>query len=386
MTAIWAAARPAQIWWSPRLSRILLVAAHLPFLAEAPLLTVVGFQEPPQSAWLVAPLAIGVAALQLRHSFAAARGVLPRAWPFTLLALAILVYAPLPWLQYDWASLQFTFMASVAMLLRGPLMKILIGAPVLGTALAAALSWGTGVTQGTVPQDVYMVFFWGCPLAGGAACLYGTTQLVRAADMLFATRAEMAATTVGRERLRLSRDLHDLLGQSLSAVSLKGDLAIALLSSDPAGAEAEIQSLTQVARDALRDIRHVVRGEHPVSFRGETEGAAVLLAAASIDAQIDVQLQNLAPRVDELFGWATREAVTNMVRHSQARTCSIRATSRADAAVLEIVNDGAGSPSGFGSGIDGLTERAHSLSGRLDAGPISDRRYRLCIEVPEAFV
>jgi two-component system sensor histidine kinase DesK len=376
--------RPTDIWWSTRRSRSLLVAALLPFLVLGPLITAVGLQEPPQSWWLVGPLAIAIGALQLRHSFAAARGVLPRGWPLTLLALGLLVYVPLPWFQWDWASTQWMFIASVAMLLSGRVMKVLIVAPLLGTFLAAVISaW---IEREAIPLDAYFFSYWEVSLVGGAACLYGTTQLVRAVDGLFARRAEMAETTVGRERLRLSRDLHDLLGQSLSAVSLKGDLAIALLRGDPSAAEAEIHGLTQVAREALRDIRRVVRDEHPVTLRGESQGAAVLLAAASINAHIDVQLPNLAPQVDELFGWATREGVTNMVRHSQAGTCSIMAARRESVALLEIVNDGAGPTNGSGTGIDGLTERAQALSGHVAAGLTGGGRYRLAIEVPEAFV
>jgi two-component system, NarL family, sensor histidine kinase DesK len=376
--------RPTDIWWSTRRSRGLLVVALLPFLVLGPLITAVGLEEPPQPWWVVGPLAIAIGALQLRHSFAAARGVQPRGWPITLLALGLLVYVPLAWFQWDWASTQCMFIASVAMLLRGRAMKIFIVAPLLGTYLAAVISaW---IEANLISEDVYFFGYWEGALAAGAACLYGATQLVRAVDGLFATRAEMAETTVGRERLRLSRDLHDLLGQSLSAVSLKGDLAIALLRSDPSGAEAEIHGLTEVARDALRDIRHVVHDEHPVTLRGESQGAAVLLAAASINAHIDVQLPDLAPQVDELFGWATREGVTNMVRHSQAGTCTITATRQESAALLEIVNDGAGLTNGSGTGIDGLVERAHALSGHVEAGLTGGGRYRLSIQVPEAFV
>jgi two-component system sensor histidine kinase DesK len=279
--------------------------------------------------------------------------------------------------------MQWTFIASVAMLLRGQVMKALIVAPILGTAVWAAIV--SSRTGGTIPQDLYFVPYWVVILTAGTASLYGATQLVRAVDALFATRADMAEMTVGRERLRVSRDLHDLLGQSLSAVSLKGDLAIALLRSDPPAAETEIRGLTQVAREALRDIRHVVHGEHPVTLRSETQGAAVLLAAASINAHIDAQLLELAPEVDEVFGWATREGVTNMLRHSQAQTCSIKATRHDGAAFLEIVNDGARSTHGSGTGIAGLAERAEALSGHVGAGSMRDGQYRLCVEIPEAY-
>jgi two-component system sensor histidine kinase DesK len=377
--------RPTEMWWSSRRSRGLLVAATLPFLANGPLITAVGLEEPPRSAWIVVPLAIAIGALQLRHSFAAARGELPRFWPFTLVALGILVYVPLIWFQWDWGSTQWFFIASAAMLLQGRVMKVLIIAPLLGTLLACVIS---GLTEGVHPISlyIYVLLYWGVNLVAGAACLYGTSQLVRAVDSLLATRAELAEVTVGTERLRVSRDLHDLLGQSLSAVSLKGDLAMALLQSDPPAAEAEIHSLTEVARVALRDIRHVVHGEHPVTLRNETQGAAVLLGAASIDAHIDVELVDLAREVDELFGWATREGVTNMLRHSQAASCSIRATRQGGAAFLEIVNDGARSTPGTGTGVTGLSERAQLLSGQVTAGPLENGHYRLFVEVPEAFV
>jgi two-component system sensor histidine kinase DesK len=110
------------------------------------------------------------------------------------------------------------------------------------------------------------------------------------------------------------------------------------------------------------------------------------LGAASIDAHIDVELQGLVPEVDELFGWATREGVTNMLRHSQAATCSMRATRQEGAAILEIVNDGARSTNGAGTGIAGLTERAELLSGQVKAGLLENGQYRLSVEVPEAFV
>jgi two-component system, NarL family, sensor histidine kinase DesK len=295
------------------------------------------------------------------------------------------VYLPLFWYQWDWGSTQCMFLASVAMLLRGRLMNILIITPLLGTFLACVISgWVEGVVG--FGMYFYVLVYWGVGLVAGAACLYGTSQLVRAVDVLFATRADMAEMTVGSERLRVSRDLHDLLGQSLSAVSLKGDLALLLLQSDPPAAEAEIRSLTEVAREALRDIRRVVHGEHPVTLRTETQGATALLVAASIDAHIEVELPGLVPEVDELFGWAMREGITNILRHSQAAHCSITVSRQQRVALLEIVNDGARYNHGAGTGITGLIERAQLLSGHVTAGPLEDGRFRLSLEIPEAFL
>ena len=181
----------------------------------------------------------------------------------------------------------------------------------------------------------------------------------------------------------MSRDLHDLLGHSLSAVSLKGDLALRLLHSDPPAARAEIASLTEIARDTLHGVRTVTSDEHTVSLRTETEGAAALLSAAGIDARIDLNLTDLPPLVDNVLAWAVREGVTNVLRHSQASTCSITAGRGNGHARLEIVNDGVRAPSGEGSGLAGLTERATALAGSVSAGPIGDGRFRLLVEVPE---
>ena len=181
----------------------------------------------------------------------------------------------------------------------------------------------------------------------------------------------------------LYRDLHDLLGQSLSAVALKGDLAIRLLHNDPPAARAEIESLTGLARDAIRGIHTVSRDEHAVSLRIETEGAAALLSAAGIRCRIDVDLPDLAPPVERVLAWTVREGVTDALRHSEAHTCSITGGRRDGNVILEIVNDDAPATPGEGSGLSGLTERARALSGSVAAGSTADGEFRLLVEVPE---
>ena len=130
-------------------------------------------------------------------------------------------------------------------------------------------------------------------------------------------------------------------------MSLKGDLALRLLSSDPQAARSEIAGLTQMARTALRDVRGVTRGQPRASYQAEIDGAATLLAAAGIDAHIDADLP-LPPAVDDVLGWAVREGVTNILRHSEAATCSITARREAGRIRLEIVNDGAPPSAGQG--------------------------------------
>jgi two-component system sensor histidine kinase DesK len=357
-----------------------LFGLHLALVAVAPVFTITGFEDHSGNPAIVVLAAVAIGALQLRHSLAAARGERPRGWPWTLLALTILVYLPMVWFGMDWAPMQYFVIASAAMLLRGWPAAIAVAAPLLATAAGVM---GEAPVGESVAREALAVVYWIVGLVTGAVALYGSARLVRVLDELHTTRAQLAELAVGRERLRVSRDLHDLLGHSLSAVSLKGDLALRLLRSDPPAARAEIASLTEIARDTLRGVRTVTSDEHTVSLRTETKGAAALLEAAGVDARIDVDLPGLPPPVDNMLAWAVREGVTNVLRHSQASTCSITAGRGDGRARLEIVNDGVQAPSGEGTGLAGLTERATALSGSVTAGPVGDGRFRLLVEVPE---
>ena len=366
---------------SRRTATWLLVAVHVASLAAPPAITSFGIMdEPATGSPLVAiPLGLGVLLLQLRHGLAMARGRRPRAAWWTLLALAALVYLPLLWFGWNWVYMQVALMASMPMVLRGWRLAVALASPVVATDLMVV--WlGAGQPVSTVAYSaVYATF----TLVVLTAALYGSARLVRVLEELQATRAELAELAVGRERLRVSRDLHDLLGQSLSAVSLKGDLAIRLLGRDPPAARAEIEGLTGVARQALQGIRAVTRDEHAVSLATEVEGAAGLLRAAGIDTRVDLDLPRLPGPVEEVLGWAVREGVTNVLRHSQARTCWISAGRRDGRLWLEIVNDGAGLPAGQGSGLAGLTDRSQMVSGSVSAGRTPEGRFRLLVEVPQ---
>jgi two-component system sensor histidine kinase DesK len=203
-------------------------------------------------------------------------------------------------------------------------------------------------------------------------------------DQLRDARADLAELAIGRERLRISRDLHDLLGQSLSAVSLKGDLAIGLLARhDVPRAVGEIESLVTVARSALHDLRDIVHREPPIALSSEIERAADLLASTGTETRVDIAVEKLPPAVDELFAWALREGVTNVLRHSAATACAISIERQEGLVRLEIVNDGAMPRSAGGNGLSGLAARAAALSGAASARSIGDGRFRLRVDVPE---
>jgi two-component system sensor histidine kinase DesK len=368
-----------------RRARWLLVALHIPAVAVAPVNVItglVGQPRDPAAAVLAVLAALGVGGLQLRHSFAAARGRHPPGWRWTGLALVVLVYVPMVWFTWNWAAMQWFVVASALMLLRGWPAGILAAAPIVATAVIAGVLVAV-VDRGSAAAVAFFGVYWLVGLVVGGVGLYGTARLVRVLEELDVSRAELAELAVGRERLRVSRDLHDLLGQSLSAVSLKGDLAIRLLGSDPQAAQAEIEGLTGVARDALRGVRAVTRDQHAVSLRTETEGAAALLQAAGVQVQLDVHLPVLPAATEQVLAWAVREGVTNVLRHSHASTCSITAARRVGTVCLEIVNDGVRASAGRGSGLDGLAERARALAGSVSHERTGDGRFRLLVEVPE---
>ena len=341
----------------------------------------------------VLPALLGAAliALQLRHSAAAARGERPRHGYLTLLAMAALVYAPLPWFTFNWVVTQALLMASAPMVLRARGLRIAGAlAPVAGTVAFFPLSYlalRLAPAHWPVSSVLFEMGWWTIGLLMAAAVVYGAARMVRVAAELAAARTGLADLAVVQERLRISRDLHDLVGQQLSAVSLRGDLARRLLDTDPTAAEAEIANLIATARAALHDVRTVAYDAGGADLRTEAEGARSLLAAAGIDATIELDadgLPPLPPLAETVFAWALREGVTNVLRHSAATECSVILARAADGSVrLEIVNDGVREAApAHGNGLTGLAERARACSGELTAGPRPGGRYRLLIEFP----
>ncbi len=381
MTAV-TVGQPGYPLWLTRRARWFLAAMNAPFIAECPIWTIIGLGGGASgSPALVVPLGLALGWLHLRHSFAAARGERPAGWQWTLLALAVGVYLPIYWFTWNWAATQILLIASAAMLLRGWLRVVAVAAPALGTAVTAMVVDAAGHWPASV--IVYDGVAWTGDFLLYSAALYAAVRLVKAADELYAARTEHAEGAIGQERLRVSRDLHDLLGQSLSAISLKGDLALRLLPFDPARARSEIESLTGVARSALHDVLAIARDEHSVSLRGEIDAAAGLLSAAGIEVGINTDLSVLPGHAQQVLAWAVREGTTNVLRHSDARTCSIVLGAGDGGVWLEVANDGAQGTSGRGSGLAGLAERAEALSGSVRAEAPGDGRFRLRVWIPE---
>ena len=178
---------------------------------------------------------------------------------------------------------------------------------------------------------------------------------------------ENARLAVDNERNRFARDLHDILGHSLTVITVKAELAQRLLDVDPARAKAEVADLERLSRDALSDVRRAVEGYRELTLPGELARARTALAAAEIDADLPNSTEEVPSDRRELFAWTVREGVTNVIRHSGAQRCTVRLTH--DAA--EVLDDGRGpteDPAG-GSGLLGLRERAAARRGhRRHAG------------------
>jgi two-component system, NarL family, sensor histidine kinase DesK len=217
---------------------------------------------------------------------------------------------------------------------------------------------------------------------GGSAVAF--RHLTATVAQLRRAREELARVAVNEERLRFARDLHDLIGHSLSTIVLKSELAGRLAPRAPGLAAAEIADVERTARDALYQVRAAVAGYRRPSLITELAAARELLAAAGIDARIDPSPAALPPAADGLLGWAVREGVTNVVRHSRAHSCTIRLTRQAARATLEILDDGSGrdaAGSEGGYGLTGLIERAAAEGGQVDARATASG-FRLAIDVP----
>jgi two-component system sensor histidine kinase DesK len=369
-----------------------LLALDVPFVGAGPVLTIPRHHPTVGATVLLVLASLAIIGLQARHSIAAVEGARPAGALWTFLVLAALVYVPMWWYTWDWALMQWFVVASAAMLF--PARALAVAAvPIVGHTLVAG--WYAAIEPGADPGLVAVTTIYQFTLlAVGSAVIYGSVWLGRVVIDLDTARTELAELAVGRERLRVSRDVHDLLGQSLSAVSLKGDLALRLMPTDTVAARAEIEGLTEVARGALRDVRAVVQDSHVVSLAAEVDAATALLRAAHVEAHVAVDPAGLPWPVEEVLAWAVREGTTNLLRHSDATACSITVAWRGpDGTVrLEIVNDGVqgsgsngskGEGAGRGTGIGGLTERARALSGSVAAGPVPHGQFRLVIEIPD---
>jgi two-component system, NarL family, sensor histidine kinase DesK len=211
-----------------------------------------------------------------------------------------------------------------------------------------------------------------------ALAMAGMTQVVRANQALAETRAELARLAAENERIRIARDLHDLLGHSLTTITVKAGLARRLGPTDPAGAVGQITEVEELCRRVLTEVRAAVSGYREVTLASELARGRELLRVSGITADLPTATEVADPAHQELFGWAVREGLTNVIRHSRARSCTVRVS----ASCVEIIDDGQGSAAPSGNGLRGLRERAAAAGGGVEAGPVQPAGWRLRVWVP----
>ena len=204
-------------------------------------------------------------------------------------------------------------------------------------------------------------------------------QVVQSNQELALTRAELARLAAENERSRIARDLHDLLGHSLTTITVKAGLARSIGATDPARALTEIAEVETLARRSLADVRAAVSGYHDVTLNGELAAGRELLRAAGITADLPRATDVVDPAHHELFGWVVREGLTNVVRHARASSVAVQLST----AGIEITDDGDGAPDAAGgSGLSGLRDRVTAAGGTVEAGPTRPRGWRLAVCLP----
>ncbi|MFC6083103.1 sensor histidine kinase [Sphaerisporangium aureirubrum] len=346
--------------------------------------------HPPALVASTACLVAGLA-LQVAHSFGR-----PRGWPrwvclLTLSAQAAVSYLPLLWIGRPWGSMVGFLAGSVLLAVRGELLRWVLYAVIVLGVLPLALADGV--------SPAYLVYL---PVSGllTGIVVYGMSSLSALVAELSSARDKLARMAVTRERLRVARDLHDLLGYSLSAITLKSELTHRLLPGNPHRAQEEITDILTVARQALADVRTVASGYRTMSLTGETDSAVSVLTAADIDVHATIDTPPLPPTLETILATVVREAITNILRHSKARHATIRATLRTTkrhpAVHLHIANDGLSTahgdplatgreavpPAPHGNGLSNLIARLASADGHLTTHTTRDGWFHLTATAP----
>lgn len=354
-TAAWLAYRPAA--W------LALIAA--PLLLVAPFVSAIVAGDAARVAYVVL---IGVAfGLAVSRPFGAGRR--PSAATELAFVALLLLCAGYFFLQQGGQALLFPLLAVAA-------------------SLAVRRRWAMGVVGSIAATGALAVGFesWSLEVAvlvgfaafAGGAGNYLVQYYVALAHELDRTRERLAVAAVGEERLRFSRDLHDLLGHSLSVIAVKAEAARRLMTPDPDAAAEHISDVEQIAREALGEVRSVVAGSRSASLGDEVANARRTLEQAGVATSVTLPDRPLPVAVDAVLGWVVREGATNVLRHSVARECVIAVSVVDGRAIVDVSDDGpgravravsstdaAGSTFVPGNGLRGLRERVEAAGGEF---------------------
>ncbi|MGW3959617.1 sensor histidine kinase [Amycolatopsis sp. NPDC005003] len=315
-----------------------------------------------------------------------------------LFVQACLTYLPLLPLGPHWVSVPGLLIGSA----------LLVLPPVAGWIFFVLNIAAYAEIQRISGADITSTVFYTAATVLTGLSVFGLLWLVRLVTELDETRRRLAEMALAEERLRFARDLHDLLGMSLSAIALKSELTARVLPLDRDRAAEELGEVLGLTRQALSDVRSVASGYRELSLDNESRTAQSVLVAADVRVRMEMLEEDLPVPVKTVLAVVLREGVTNVLRHSKVESCEI-AMRRTDGGIsLDIVNDGVerngaghngsssgqGKPAGSeelavpgpdpssGSGIGNLSHRVTDLGGELTARVEPDGRFRLRAVVP----
>jgi two-component system, NarL family, sensor histidine kinase DesK len=221
---------------------------------------------------------------------------------------------------------------------------------------------------------------YGLSIVLGGLAVFGIRRaMLRSIEMTLA-RQDFAELAVQEERNRFARDLHDILGHSLTVITVKAELAGRLIEANPERAAIEVADVEKLARAALADVRAAVAGYRELSLAGELVSARAALQAAEIKADLPTVVDEVPEAQRELFAWVVREGVTNVVRHSGAKKCTVKLSARQ----IEVLDDGKGPTPGGGAsghGLVGVRERVDQAGASLEIGTAPGGGFRLAVRV-----
>jgi two-component system sensor histidine kinase DesK len=278
----------------------------------------------------------------------------------------------------EWLPTWILLALTLPCVLRGRWLAVLLA------AVTAASMWAAWAVE---PHSAARVWTEGFVVLLAGVAHTAVTRLIDTIAELRRTREELARRAVADERERFSRDLHDLLGHTLSLMVVKAEAVRRLVATDPEAAAGHAADIERVGREALTDVRAAVEATRVPSLGEELDGARLALDAAGITAEITADLteyaDTLPPQSDQALAWVVREAVTNVLRHSGARRCRLEVAGSDERLVLTVADDGVGGPlpqQGRG-GLAGLQRRLAAAGGGLCLATDADG-FRLDAWVP----
>ncbi len=229
------------------------------------------------------------------------------------------------------------------------------------------------------PWEIVAVLIGVCTSTGCGSLAARITSVKNAAQRMSVEEVRRLAANAERERI--GRDLHDLLGHTLSLITLKLELSRKLFDRDPGGARRELGEAEDVARHALAEVRAAVTGIRATGLAGEMASARLMLRASGVELAAGA-MPILPDAVDDVLALVLREAVTNIHRHAQARHAEVDVRLVGNHAVMHVRDDGRGGVRASGNGLHGMRERVEALGGTLGIESRPGKGTRLRVDVP----